>query len=211
MRFHSVNSIWITLLATATIAFAAEPIESKGVYVHSFSHFSFPTNVGSFDRVALNKYDKEGRDISAGYNLRERPLSITVYVYPAPKNVAASPQNHSAGVTDALVRRHFEQVKNDIERRRSDAKVLSETTFELPQENNKRRGRRAVFTYLEPFAGLKQDVQSELYLFLLEPDTMFLIDDRFFVKIRATYPASERMSAEKEVQIFLKSLAWPKK
>jgi hypothetical protein len=40
---------------------------------------------------------------------------------------------------------------------------------------------------------------------------MFLIDDRFFVKIRATYPASERMSAEKEVQIFLKSLAWPKK
>jgi hypothetical protein len=220
MKFHTVIFAWrrmlwlaqvLTLGATHSITFAAEPIESRGTYLHSFSHFSFPTNVETFVRVNLYKYDKDGRDVSAGYNLLAPPLALTIYIYPAPKNVAVLPQKRIEGVTEALLDGHFAQVKGDVQRAHSGVKVLSETAFELAQENNKRTGRRAVFAFQEPFAGLKQDLRSELYLFLLEPNTMFLINDRFYVMYRVSYPASEKESAEKEVQKFLRSFAWPTK
>jgi hypothetical protein len=216
MRLLQLKSIGVALLFLEAVMFqrpalTAEPIKNQGAFVHEYSHFSFPTNVGAAERVSLDKYDKEGRDVSAGYNLRSPMMTVTVYVYPAPKNFALLPQKQIGSVTEAVVKRHFEQVKGDVQRRHSDAQVLSEGAFELTQEQKTRKGRRVMFTFEDRFAGLKQSLYSELYLFVLEPDTMLLINERFFVKFRVTYPAAEKESAEKELQKFLKALIWPTK
>ena len=213
LRFISVGVallFWEALVCQWP-ASAAETIRTPGTFVHEFSHFSFPTNVGIAVRVSLDKYDKEGRDVSAGYNLSSRQMAVTVFVYPAPKNFAPLPQERIESVSEAIVKRHFEQVKQDVQRKHSNAQISSEVAFDLKQEKMTRKGQRAVFSFEDRFAGLRQPVQSELYLFMLEPDTMFLIDERFFVKFRVTYPAAEKESAEKEFQNFLKSLSWPTK
>jgi hypothetical protein len=181
---------------------AVQPIRAEGAYFHSFSHFSFPTNVGGAIRVSIDKYDAEGLDVSAEYNLLKTPMKITVYVYPAMENGAAK----------AVISNHFEYVKTNVKTVHPAAKTLSEGTFDLTLGNRSQTGRHAVFNYEERLAGIEQPVQSELYLFLFEPDASLPIDNhRFFVMYRMTYRTAEKDSAEKEAQHFLKDFAWPMK
>lgn len=71
MKFHSAISVWsktfclvqlFAAMASPSIAVAAEPIESRDIYLHTFSHFSFPTNVGAFYEVVLGLKPTTVRD-----------------------------------------------------------------------------------------------------------------------------------------------------
>jgi len=44
-----------------------------------------PDRVGEFRRVKVYQYDREGRDVSVGYNLESsgRQIAVTAYVHPA--------------------------------------------------------------------------------------------------------------------------------
>ncbi len=185
-------------------------LESQVSFFHAFSHFSFPTNVGSAIRVGVEKYDKEGLDVSAVYKLSTPPLKITVYVYPAPKNAAELPHKGIEDMTEALLNQHFEKVKSDVLQVHPGTEVLSQGVFQLTQDKS-HSGRRAVFNYDESIAGVEKKMQSEAYLFLLEPDKMLLVDDRFYVLYRFTFPTATKESGKNETQTFLKSFLWPSK
>jgi hypothetical protein len=181
---------------------AWQPIGAEGAFVHTFSRFIFPTNVGGAFRVNLDKYDEDGLDVSAGYNLSTMPMKVTVYVYPAMEK----------GTADAVLSNHFERVKADVKAVHPAANTLSADRFDLTPGNRSQPGWRAVFNYEEEDGGVEQPVQSELYLFLFEPDASLPGDvHRFYVMYRMTYPKAEKDSGEKEVQHFLKDFAWPVK
>src|SRR5688572_5900640 len=71
-------------------------ILAEGAYVHEKSGMTFPIAVGDFQRGAVQRYDREGLDVSAGYNLFDsrRQIIATVYVYPAPSllSIGSPPQ-----------------------------------------------------------------------------------------------------------------------
>ena len=66
-------------------AAAQNEVETRGPYVHREAGAVFPVRVGEFRRSELYSYDRDGRDVSASYNLAtpEGRLLITVYIYPA--------------------------------------------------------------------------------------------------------------------------------
>jgi len=72
-------------------------------------------------------------------------------------------------------------------------------------------GKKAVFSMSYKFGFMSQDSVSELYVFLIEPSVMFLVNDRQFVKYRVTYPVAKKAQAESEVAAFMSDLAWPTK
>lgn len=72
-----------------------ERLAVRGAYVHTASGITMPESIAGFQRDAVFRYDEDGLDVSAGYNLvtPSQHIAATVYVYPAPSLVSiGSPQ-----------------------------------------------------------------------------------------------------------------------
>jgi hypothetical protein len=194
-----------------------DPAHDKGdatrggiAYVHRYSKFSFPRQIGKFHYIGAHEFDPAGKDISVGYN-SPTPVAATVYVYPAPENVSLLPAPRLQNVSNALLDREFQLHKLAITRAHSDARLVSEGPCEIVQGKNYFQGKKAVYSLAYRFGVSNQDCLSELYLFLIEPGVMFLANDRQYVEYRITYPAAAQDRATNEINSFLSSLSWPVK
>ena len=73
-RHWLVGSAFLVLLAGCRPTVSPSGRQSIEVapaetYTHAPSRFSFPPRVGNFAREAVTQYDREGLDVSVGYNL----------------------------------------------------------------------------------------------------------------------------------------------
>ena len=190
---------------------AKETSSKVGIaYVHSDSKFLFPKRVEKFQFVESHKYDRYGKDISVGYN-SPTPIAATVYVYPAARNFSLLPAAPLQGVSETLIDHEFELRKLEISKKHPDAHLISEEPFEIVQGNNHFKGKKAVYSMAYRFGFSSKDCLSELYIFLIEPGVMFLVNDRQYVEYRITYPAALKDQSEKEIGSFFSELKWPVK
>jgi hypothetical protein len=126
--------------------------------------------------------------MSVGYN-DGQSVAMTVYVYPVPQ-----------GGPDGSLDGHFQTCKGEVLSHHRGAEVLSESRVTVTPGGQKQNGWRAAFTYTQRFAQQQQAVQSDLYLFA---------DGPWFIKYRATYPASQKATAEPVIKTFIDELRWP--
>jgi hypothetical protein len=179
-------------------------------YIHPNSKFSFPKQIGKFQFIGTHEFDPSGKDISVGYN-SPTPVAVTVYVYPAAKNVSQLPAPRLQNVSDALLDHEFQLHKLAISKSHPDARLISEGPCEIVQGKNHFQGKKAVYSLAYRFGVSNQNCLSELYLFLIEPGVMFLVNDRQYLEYRITYPAAVQSRATNEIGSFLSSLTWPVK
>ena len=179
-------------------------------YVHSYSKFSFPKLIENFQFVESHEYDRYGKDISVGCN-SPTPIAATVYVYPAAKNFSLLPAPVLHDVSESLIDHEFGLRKLEISKTHPDARLISEEPFETVQGNNHFKGKKATYSMAYRFGFSSRDCLSELYIFLIEPGVMFLVNDRQYVEYRITYPAALKDQSEKEIGLFLTQLTWPTK
>jgi len=157
-------------------------------FVHEPSDFRFPAILGDFAREAVKRYDRDGQNVSVGYNLGQS-VAMTVFVYPV-----------SLAAPDKTLGDHFEACKRDVVSRHKGAAVVSEGPTMVAPGGQQRLGQHAAFTYTALFARRQQDVRSELYLFM---------DGKWFIKYRVTYPVGDQQTAEPAVKAFIEDLSWP--
>jgi hypothetical protein len=159
-----------------------------GSFVQPSTGFTFPETVGSFERVAVDKYDESGDDISVGYNSLADLIVATVYVYPA---------DSSTPPGSLPSEEHFVGVKSSLEASQPGSTlVIDETTANIGEAF----GRKATYRLQAEFAGENRTVLSDVYLFGL---------DNSFIKYRFTYPESEADSAAGRIAEFMELLQWP--
>jgi hypothetical protein len=179
-----------------------EAMQAEGFYLHPASGMAFPLAVGSFQRVNLTRYDAEGLDVSAGYNLLTAGAGIaaTVYVYPSPPLVSiGSPNDVVASARATLCKNEFEARKREIVVAHPGAKLVRESDAPLPQGGPPNPGKMAAFDYEEVFAGQQQPLHSELYVFCY-------IGGKWTVKYRFTSPKS--FDATDAISDFMARLRW---
>jgi hypothetical protein len=184
---------WIGLLVAAPSFAAAQPqpIEAPGTWVHEAARADFPAEVGRFRRTSLVRYDDAGVNVSASYSLRwpEGRLHVTVYIYPAARTPAATPdeacRREYGESSDIIGRQHAGAVRIEA----GDAPVLEGAA-----------GHRSAYRFISGFDGREQEVRSELILYCLVGGT-------WQVKYRATAPAVLDTAADLEV--FIRAGPWP--
>jgi len=168
-------------------------IEANGRYVHEPSGMVFPPAVLDFKRVELFRYDKEGRDVSGGYNLERDAYTIvaTVYVYPIPP---------SGNPATGLVAAHFESVKQAIMTAHPDARLLQEDQVKVTQGKVTKFGLHALFRLSQATPAGQQMSRSEAYLFT---------HGKWFIKYRLTYPEAYAEQCARDIKAFMETLKWP--
>lgn len=188
---------------------AVSPKDSS-TFVHAFTKFSFPKSVGKFQRVKIQKYDHDGKDVGVGYD-SSLPIAATIFAYPGAKDFALLPSPKLENVSELLLTHHFESCKQDVFRAHTDAKLINESPYTLIQGDHRFDGKKAVFSMRYNFGFASQDSVSELYVFLIEPSVKFLLTERYFMTYRITYPTNKKAEAEAEIATFMADLAWPTK
>lgn len=140
----------------------------------------FPGTVGAFRRGETHRYDAEGRDMSAAYDLARLGSAVagTVYVYPAPIDVAVFPAPKVGEAPEWFFSNHFEQVKAQILSHHQASTVISEGDAFVEQNHRREKGKRAMFSYPDSTPYGVQPFLSEMYLFT---------HGKWFIKYRFTY------------------------
>ncbi len=129
-------------------------------------------------------------------------MALTVFVYPAPMVASfGSPQNVIDEARAKLFLDHYNSVKQEISNAHPGARLVAESNFKLVQNDGTFAGLMASFEYPDLFAGVRQDLTSELYLF-----------QRGFwlIKYRVTFPQQLKPLADPAIGRFLQDLPWPK-
>lgn len=196
----------LPLLACPTMrpTYLAQPevIKAEGLYIHTASGMAFPSKVGNFQRGAVRRYDAEGLDVSAGYDLitPSGAVAATVYVYPAPSLVSiGSPPEVVASARARLSQNEFETRKQEILHVHPGARLIQEREVSMPWGSMTYSGRMATFEFEDFFAGQRQVLRSHVYLFSY-------VGEKWTIKYRFTHPKS--FDATKEIEGFMQSLSW---
>lgn len=185
---------------TPHVSQPAEPREQTTL--HTFSGMRFPETVGVFRQGEVNRYDRDGRDMSVAYNLARLGSAVagTVYVYPAPIDVKVFPIPKVGEAPDWFVKNHTEEIKKQIIRHHTGAQVLSEDDVEINQTSGLQKGRQALFQYIESTPYGLQPFLSEMLLFT---------HGKWFIKYRFTYLRDYRSVVRKDIDEFVEALKWP--
>jgi len=187
----------IVLMASAIAGWqpaeAQGKVEAKGPYVHDETGAVFPLRVGEFRRSDVYRYDRQGRDVSAGYDLAtpEGRLVVTVYIYPAN---AAPP-----GARTEQCDREFDSVKAAIREQHRSSPTEEGPALAIPGTEPARR-HRAAYRLSVKFDGAVQAVRSEAHLYCY-------VGGDWFVKYRVTAPVA--VSAPGAVETFIRTGPWP--
>jgi hypothetical protein len=151
--------------------------------VHQSSGFSFPAQIGSFQREEATQYDRAGEDISVGYNNYTVPIVATVYVYPT--NARSLATEFAARQAEVSQYHPATQLLGT-----SDVTVTPKHIAALS----------ASYSFEDIFAGTSQLLLSEL---------LVAQSGKRFVEYRFTYPASARAAALSEIARFEREFVWP--
>jgi len=172
------------------------------MYVHPASKITMPERVAGFQRDTILRYDVDGLDVSAGYNLvsASNQVAATVYVYPAPSLVSiGSPPDVVAGARSHLSEGEFERRKQEIQHVHSGALLIDQHDTVRIENGHSYAGKVAIYTFEDVFAGSRIPVRSQLYVFCY-------VGGKWAVEYRITYPKSE--DADNEVQEFIQKWNW---
>jgi len=178
-------------------------INETGSYQHKRSGFVFPNAVGPFQRGKLIRYDEDGLDVSAGYDLAALGggVAATVYIYPSPPITSIGSGPEVVATTRALAsEREFSGIKQTILQVHPDAAIIHSGQTDIQQGGTSYKGNVTEFKFSGVFAGRPQLLRSRLYIFTY-------IDGKWTVKYRFTYP--DRIDASGTIEAFQKALTWP--
>ena len=172
------------------------PAESDDKYVHEFSNFVFPKQIGHFLRLNMHNNDRDGRDISVEYN-SDTGIVLTVQVYPARRSSLETGKDP--------LEEHFQGTKGTALRNSPGAQLISEGPARLVQNGKSYSGKMAVMTMEDFRAKAKPSRKrpkgiSELRVFRL---------GEHFIRYRIAYTEAIRGKAEKEIKDFMSALKWP--
>ena len=179
-----------------------EPVVIIGTYVHPASKITMPESVAGFQRDMVLRYDVDGLDVSAGYNLGSaiHQIAATVYVYPAPGLVSiGSPPDVVADARAHLTEGEFERRMQEIQRAHPGATLIGQRDTLRTENGQPYPGKLAVFEYEDMFAGSKVPLRSHLYVFCY-------VGGKWAIEYRFTHPKSE--DADKEIQEFIEKWSW---
>lgn len=179
-----------------------QPILVEGAYTHEKSGMTFPLAVGDFRRSLVQRYDQEGLDVSAGYDLyaSRYKIAATIYVYPAPSLISiGSPPGTVAAARAMLTKREFEGRKQEIMLSHPDGQLIEDSEISISLGVRLRVGRIATFEYQQDFAGQRQPVRSHLAMFNF-------VGGKWALKYRITYPKS--LGATREIDAILQGVPW---
>ncbi|WP_417431835.1 hypothetical protein [Kiloniella sp.] len=158
-------------------------IQTSETYLHPESTFRLPATVESFQRVSLTRFDKQGLDVGAGYKLQNDPcnLTVTIYLYPTPSmQLIGTDQDVINSIEASWLEQEYSTVKKQILYGYSGAQVITEQ----PTVDNGYTGHQGIFQF--------QNTKSVLKL--------YVVDHRWFVKHRYSYPSNCANKAEAALQ-----------
>lgn len=179
-----------------------ERLATRGSYVHPASKIAMPESVGGFQRGTILRYDADGLDVSAGYNLVSTSYQIaaTVYVYPAPSLVSiGSPPEVVAGARAHLTEGEFVRRKQEIQHAHPGATLIEQRDTVRAESGQSYPGKLAIFEYEDVFAGSRILIRSHLFVFCY-------VGGKWAVEYRFTYPKTE--DADSEIQEFIQKWSW---
>ena len=179
-----------------------EPLVVRGTYSHPASKIIMPESVAGFQRDRILRYDADGLDVSAGYNLvtTSHRIAATVYVYPAPSLVSiGSPPEVVASARAHLTEGEFERRKQEIQHAHPGAALIEQRAIVRTENGQSYPGKLAIFEYEDLFAGSRISVRSQLRVFCY-------IGNKWAVAYRFTCPKTE--DADQEIQEFIKKWSW---
>jgi hypothetical protein len=202
--FPIVAALFLCSCQTTSLHYLAQPerLATQGGYVHPASQIALPENVGSFKRDTILRYDSNGLDISAGYNLvsASHRVAATIYVYPAPSLISiGSPAEVVAGARAQLTENEFARRKQEIQHVHPGAMLIEQRDTVRTERGQSYPGKLAIFEYEELFAGSRMAVRSRLYVFCY-------VGGKWAVEYRFTYPKDQ--DAEGVIQEFIQNLSW---
>lgn len=177
-------------------------IEQTGDFTHQESRLVFPVSVDKFNRDRLVRYDTLGWDVSAGYDAMEPgvPLTITVYVYPAPRITSVgSPQNVINDARSTVFKNWFAQEKSQILSAHPGIALVSETEISSREGEALIPGGAAVFDSPTDFKGMPVPTRTHIYV------TGYVLD-HWAVKYRFTHPKD--FDAAPLIDEFIGALGW---
>jgi hypothetical protein len=156
-------------------------------HVHAATGMAFPDEVGGFVRAGFTRYDMAGLDVGAGYELKapEGALAAAVSIHPLP-----------AAACEAA----FERGKREVAADHPGVAPAGESAATLEKGGASHAGRKAAFTFNDLFAGRRQPLRSELYVFCP-------VGERWIIKYRFTAPAD--FAAGESIAEFLAQMPWP--
>jgi hypothetical protein len=192
------RKIVLTMALAATVgwqpAAAQREVLSEEAYVHGPARAVFPVQVGEFRRSKLLQYDREGKNVSASYNLTTPAgrLLITVYIYPAAAAAAAE--------RPLLCGEEFASANAAISSQHGNAAPV-ERGAALPAEGVDRSlGHRSVYRFASPFDERVQEIRSEAHLYCY-------VGGDWLVKYRVSAPAAVETGGQ--VEAFIRAGPWP--
>jgi hypothetical protein len=183
--------IWV-LLACAMLPAGFESVEEELIR-HTISGMEFPPRVSGFSRINPVAYDKDGKDVSVGYQqYQPEKCIITFYIYPA-----------TGGLEE-----HAEELKEMIESHHEDAVLMSESQTVHNHAGVAYPGILLVYTYAEiesknvllGIAYYEVPVESRMYLFIYKDWNMMY---------RITYRQEFSGDVDIYISSFLERLVWP--
>jgi hypothetical protein len=160
----------------------------------------FPLAVEGFRRGVVQRYDQEGLDLSAGYDLYDpsHKIAATVYVYPAPLLVSIGSSPEVVAIAHArLAKNEFEARKREILQSHPGSRLIEESDVSISNGAGAKAGKMATFEYNGLFASERQALKSHLYMFNF-------VGGKWALKYRITYP--QFFDATKDVEAILKGV-----
>ncbi|HEX5279686.1 MAG TPA: hypothetical protein VFW28_06380 [Micropepsaceae bacterium] len=165
----------------------------------------FPVQVLGFARTAITRYNSEGSEESADYEIDQpdAQAAVTVYVFPAPADIASAlasnlPRDQVADALYMIAEQLFGDEEEAIQALHPGAELLDEGDTTITEQGKQFPGNYAAYRYDENAFGKRQRVDSKLYLFPM-------VAGKWMVKFRITAAdANGTAQAEK----FIRTLPW---
>ncbi len=202
--------VMLTLLALSNFARADEydpprDLDVTGPYTQVASGMVFPEQLLGFTRTAVTRYNSEGSEESADYELDQQgaQAAVTVYVFPAPADIADAlvstlPRDQVADALYMIAEQLFGDEEEAIQALHPGAELLDEGDTTITEQGKQFPGNYAAYRYDENAFGKRQRVDSKLYLFPM-------VAGKWMVKYRITAAdANGYAQAEK----FVRTLPW---
>jgi hypothetical protein len=183
--------IWV-LVACVMLPVGFESVEEE-VIRHTISGMEFPPQVSGFARINPVAYDKDGKDVSVGYQLYQ-PVNctITFYIYPA-----------TSGLEE-----HTDELKEMIESHHDDALLISETETVHNHAGVVYPGSQLLYTYGE-IASKATLLGTAFYEVPVESRAYLFIYKDWYMMYRITYPQEFGNEVDIYISSFIKRLVWP--
>jgi hypothetical protein len=185
-------------------ASAQQELKVRGPFVANEAGVTFPEQVGEFRRVTVIMYSPDRKNLGVGYNLfdPENPVVATVYVYPARRVLSfGSPRDVVEGAHDKLEQMEMDSIIHEISNAHRGAQLVVQEKASVTAGGRTLDGRHAQFSYEEAFAGKRQPLLGDVWLFTV---------GKWYLKYRVTYPAANGERARSGTKKLMSALDVPK-